>query len=157
MLKLKIKTRREPNQQAKDDLKRFDKEATKAPFLKYGYPQEKVDPEIAFIAAVQEFGRWPFMRKAILENKRKNKSGLFKLAKKGLDGKKLSSLIEKYGKEVVEQVHKSIEGLSTPPLDPKTIEEKGSNKILRGKEDKIYKFVSYVLRKGRRGKIPRNV
>lgn len=157
MLKLNIKTKRKVNQQSQDNLKRFDKEGTKAPFLKYGYPDEKVDPEVAFIAAVQEFGKWPFMRKAIIENKNVNKRELFKLGKKAINGKKLSQLLEKYGNNVVGQVKASIDALNDPPLDEKTIKEKGNDRILRGKKDRIYKSIAYVLKKGRNGKIPKNV
>lgn len=157
MLKLKTKVKRKVNQKNQDDFNRFKKQAKHAPFLKYGYPNEKVDPEVAFIAAVQEFGKWPFMRKAIIENRSKNKRELFRLAKRAINGKKLLQELEKYGGEVVNQVHKAIEGLSEPPLDEKTVEAKGNDRILRGKEDRIYKSVSYVLRKGRKGKIPKNV
>ena len=156
MFRVKFESKKKSSLKNKRDLELFNSEALKAVTIKSGFPAEKVKKSIVERAVFNEFGTRniparPFVR--VASNKFKDKySRMFAaIAKKSLRGKKLSSEMEKIGREQVKDIQRTILSLRTPPLAAETIRRKKSRKLLIDTKQMFFS-ASYVLTQGRKGK-----
>ena len=164
MLKSKSKVKRGGPTSAGRKLKKYDRQAKKAPYIVVGYPKSEIGsikyPDgtaVIFVAVKNEFGigipERSFLRSTLIQKRKEYRRMIAKASENAIRGRKpLDKSLNRIGMIAVADIQRKITELRTPPNAPSTIRiKKSSNPLIDTGLMRL--STTYALRHGRNGKI----